>query len=152
MFKKLRVQAAMRRLFEEQVYEIVLAEINRGERRDGIYAKALIDSEGDKNKARSLYIKYRAEALKDEVLIKTTVEDWLRDKESVRLNDEAYPTYENTKNTSDFPNETSSIDHDNDFKGGVWEKLNIFGKLFFIIVGVFVIAVFALALAESYRQ
>ena len=51
---------------EEAFYQKVLNEIQKGFMREGIYAKALADSLGDKSKAESLYIKYRVQILKDE--------------------------------------------------------------------------------------
>ena len=52
---------------EELVYKEVLIEIQKGIRRDGLWAKALVDGEGDKVKAEALYIKYRVQSLSDEM-------------------------------------------------------------------------------------
>ena len=52
---------------EEIIYREVLLEIQNGVRRDGIWVKALVDGEGDKNKVEALYIKYRAKSLHDEI-------------------------------------------------------------------------------------
>lgn len=51
---------------DEESYSQVLNEIESGIRRDGLWAKALANSAGDSEKAKSLYIKYRAQAIKDE--------------------------------------------------------------------------------------
>lgn len=51
---------------EEAFYQKVLEEVESGQMRKGIYAKALADSSGDLGKANSLYIKYRVQSLMDE--------------------------------------------------------------------------------------
>lgn len=51
---------------DEEIYAHVLKEIESGIRRDGLWAKALANSAGDSEKAKSFYIKYRAQAIKDE--------------------------------------------------------------------------------------
>ena len=51
---------------EEAFYKQVLEEVESGQMRKGIYAKALADSSGDGGKAQSLYIKYRVQSLVEE--------------------------------------------------------------------------------------
>ena len=51
---------------EEALHKRVLEELNSGNVRTGIMAKAMADSLGDKDKAESLYIKYRVQILRDE--------------------------------------------------------------------------------------
>ena len=51
---------------EEAFYQRVLEEVESGQMRKGIYAKALADSLGDGGKAQSLYIKYRVQSLIEE--------------------------------------------------------------------------------------
>ena len=51
---------------EEALYKRVLDEMESGTTRTGIMAKALADSLGDKDKAESLYIKYRMQTIADE--------------------------------------------------------------------------------------
>lgn len=60
-FDKLRRGAATARLWEESLYELVMAELKEGARRDGIWAKALVDAEGSEAKAESLYITHKSE-------------------------------------------------------------------------------------------
>jgi hypothetical protein len=54
-------------LKEEKIYEMVLNEINQGIRREGVWAKAIAKSEGNENKAKSLYIEFRAQSLSHEL-------------------------------------------------------------------------------------
>lgn len=55
------------RLLEEKLYEEVAQDLDRGKRREGIWAKALANSNGSESQAQSLYIKYHVQALKDEL-------------------------------------------------------------------------------------
>jgi hypothetical protein len=67
--EKLMHQRAVSRLAEEEIYKAVLDEIERGEQRKGLWAKALANCDGDENKARSLYIQYRMQSLSDEATV-----------------------------------------------------------------------------------
>ena len=66
MFDKFKRSSAAARLLEEQLYERVVVELSQGQRRDGLWAKALADSDGSEEKAKSLYIRYRVQSIKDE--------------------------------------------------------------------------------------
>jgi hypothetical protein len=70
LFEKLKRSSAVARLVEEQLYEQlyeqVALELSNGERREGLWAKALANSAGDDQKATGLYIKYRVQAMNDE--------------------------------------------------------------------------------------
>ncbi len=48
---------------DERFYEEVVAELGRGVRRDGLWAKALAQSLGDENITKALYLKLRVEQL-----------------------------------------------------------------------------------------
>jgi hypothetical protein len=78
MLGKLKAHTALMRLFEERLYEQVVAEMQRGERRNGIWAKAFADANGVDEHAKANYIRYRVQSLKDEILLHTTVEAWLK--------------------------------------------------------------------------
>lgn len=69
MFKKLRRTSAAIRLLEERLYEQVVHELSNGQRRDGLWAKALANSDGAEDKAKGLYIRYRVQSLRDEMEI-----------------------------------------------------------------------------------
>jgi hypothetical protein len=53
------------RLEEELIYKHILMEMESGVIREGLYAKALANSPGDEDKAKSLYMKYRVRSIKD---------------------------------------------------------------------------------------
>lgn len=75
MFKKLKRASAVSRLLDEQLYAQVVAELSAGERRDGLWGKALAHSDGTDDKARGLYIKYRVQSLKDESVVTAALEE-----------------------------------------------------------------------------
>jgi hypothetical protein len=66
MFKRLRLNSAKSRLVEERLYEMVMDELETGNMRRGIWAKAVAKSNGNDNQARSKYLELRVESLKDE--------------------------------------------------------------------------------------
>lgn len=66
---KIKHDAISSRLLDEQIYAQVLSEIENGQRRDGLWAKALANSDGSNEKAKSLYIKYRADSIRDEITL-----------------------------------------------------------------------------------
>lgn len=69
MFEKFRRTSAAARLLEEQLYEQVVMELSQGQRRNGLWAKAIASSDGSEEKAKSLYIEYRVQSIKDEAEI-----------------------------------------------------------------------------------
>lgn len=62
------------RKYEEELYGIVVNEIERNEINKALWARALSDSDNNENKTRGLYIKYRVQKLKDEISDKREVE------------------------------------------------------------------------------
>jgi hypothetical protein len=58
---------AKSRLSEEIIYAEVLREIEAGVRRDGLWARAIANANGNDGAARSEYIKLRVQSLKDEI-------------------------------------------------------------------------------------
>ncbi len=67
IFDKFKTSTAYDRLSEERLYEQVAQELKAGKKREGIWVKAMAKSDGDLNKAESLYIDLRVQAFKDEV-------------------------------------------------------------------------------------
>lgn len=74
LFDRFKAISALARLSEETLYAQVVKELEAGIRRDGIWAKALIDSNGDQDKAKTLYVRYRVQSLKDEDALQREVE------------------------------------------------------------------------------
>ena len=69
MFGKLKLASAAKRLEEEKLYEAVVQELEKGLRRDGLWAKALANSNGNEEKVKALYIQYRIQSIKDEGVV-----------------------------------------------------------------------------------
>jgi len=69
LFKKIQRNAAASRLLEEKLFEQVALELSEGKRRNGLWAKALANCDGNEKKAKSLYIRYRVQSIKDEAEI-----------------------------------------------------------------------------------
>ena len=69
LFDDIKAKGAALQITEEILYAEVFREIESGVRRDGIWAKALSESQMQEDPAKAKYIKLRAQALKDEVSI-----------------------------------------------------------------------------------
>jgi len=66
IFNKIKYNNAVIRIDEEKYYELVASELENGMRKKGLWLKALSKSNGDENKANSLYVSFRVQAIKDE--------------------------------------------------------------------------------------
>jgi len=74
VFKSKPSEKSAKRLIEEQIYAQVVDELSQGQKRSGLWGKALADSNGEEAKAKSLYIKYRVQSIVDEKVILKDVE------------------------------------------------------------------------------
>ena len=52
-------------MIEEEFYELAYEEIESGNLKKGLWAKAFSEAEGDENKTKALYIKYRFDQIKE---------------------------------------------------------------------------------------
>jgi len=68
MFKT-NTEKAQERKFEEKLYNEVAQELHQGKKHDATWAKALATAKGDNGLAQGLYIKYRVQSMKDDLLI-----------------------------------------------------------------------------------
>jgi hypothetical protein len=68
-------KGSSKRLAENELYEIVTKEVMNEEVMAGIWGKAFADTEGDEQKAKALYIKYRVQDLKDRVIVESELGD-----------------------------------------------------------------------------
>ena len=69
MSEKFRVNSAKARLSEEKLYALVVEELEQGYKRDGLWGKAMEESDGSLDKTKSIYIKLRVQSIKDEMEI-----------------------------------------------------------------------------------
>ncbi|MEA2017526.1 MAG: hypothetical protein U9N59_03675 [Campylobacterota bacterium] len=65
MFNMFKKASIANRVEETILYEFVLDEIESGIQIRGLWAKAMANSDGDMNKANSIYMKYRVQDIKD---------------------------------------------------------------------------------------
>ena len=63
------------RKMEEALYELALNEFKTGSIRPGLMAKAMAECDGDEMKARALYVKLLASALRDDFYLEQRRED-----------------------------------------------------------------------------
>lgn len=66
MLKGIFKRLAIKRLAEEALYERAFEELRVGLRREGLWAKAIANSDGDESKAQGLYLKYRVQSMIDD--------------------------------------------------------------------------------------
>lgn len=74
MVDKQKNHQAKARLLEESLYLQVVEELAAGHRRDGLWAKAIVNTDGDEQKAKALYIKYRVQSILDEAAVEAEKE------------------------------------------------------------------------------
>ena len=73
--KQIKKTNVISRLQETQLFEYVMNEIKRDDRKEGVWGQALVASEGDQQKAEALYVKRRVNSLKDEIALDTIIKD-----------------------------------------------------------------------------
>ena len=80
-----KLKGAEGRIREEIIYAAVMKEIKSGTKREGLWAKALSESEGNKAKTESLYIKYRVQSIEDELQVEEEEREAIEAKKSERV-------------------------------------------------------------------
>jgi hypothetical protein len=121
LFEKFKKKSAVSRLLEEKLYEKVLQELTRGHRRDGLWAKAISNSNGTDGKTKALYIKYRVQSIKDQIEISGTLAEEVEND----FNKPVSNTYLK-KNTVKKPSTQSNKDilkvNENELYQQVWQE------------------------------
>ncbi len=126
IFKHIREIKRNKRLFDEKVYEMVLDEIAQDQKQPGLWAKAIADSSGNMDKAKSLYIKYRAEAIKQDI-------DFLKDNELKTERNETQPKTETKPpNNPENSNQTATSKPEGD------DLASGCALLFYISIAIFI--------------
>jgi len=80
-----KLKGAEGRIREEIIYAAVMKEIKSGTKREGLWAKALSESEGNKAKTESLYIKYRVQSIEDELQVEEEEREAIEAEKSERV-------------------------------------------------------------------
>jgi hypothetical protein len=75
IWKKVQDKIVLTRLEEEALHAVALEHYESGERRKGLWAKALIESEGNLTKAEAIYLRLLVTAMKDELYISGRLQD-----------------------------------------------------------------------------
>jgi hypothetical protein len=70
---------------EEAMLAVIMSEMESGQKRQGVWAKALMHSNGDEKKAESLYIKYAVQSLVDDHVIQNIKKEEDRIAREVRM-------------------------------------------------------------------
>ena len=96
------VSEALDRLNEEAIYAEVYRELEDGQLRDGLYAKAIVIAEGDTEMARVEYLKLRVQSIKDEMVLKGLVEQQAMEEEASRQKLEAKTKKERKAREKEF--------------------------------------------------
>jgi len=63
-----------KRVSEEKLYEQVAMDLKNGSRKEGLYAKALVDANGSAELANAFYIKHAVQSLQDELMLEAEQE------------------------------------------------------------------------------
>jgi hypothetical protein len=88
LFERFRTRTAADRLLEEQLYEQVVIELQQGQKRPGLWAKALVDSNGSEQYAKSLYIQYRVQSIRDEMKASLDIAEQERQKAAAKAEED----------------------------------------------------------------
>ena len=144
-FKRMRSRAALDRIAEEKLYEAAYREVDSGQRRAGLWAKALAKSAGSDEKAKSLYIeflvqKYRDESHLQEEIMKEAFEEHLRQKRQA----------ETESARAEASSQSGSIPRDNTTEKDkeMWEPAVSGDAVFWVVIG-FIGVIIVLAIAFS---
>ena len=68
-------KAAIDRLKDEAIHAAAMKEITSGHRRDGLWTKAIIESNGDEHKAKIVYLRLLVIAIRDDMYLTRRAED-----------------------------------------------------------------------------
>ena len=89
IWKNIKDKAVLSRLGEEALYEAALEEFETGSRRRGLWAKAIVEAEGDQVRAEAAYLGLLVAALKDELYIASRSSEIARERISSQPNPRA---------------------------------------------------------------
>lgn len=108
MFKKYKLNRAISRLIEDKLYELALNEVDKDILKRGTWARALSKSDGIHEKAKSIYLQYRVEAMKDEAQVIEAIINEIN-KEDKHKEVISTSTKKNIINTSPVNNRNATI-------------------------------------------
>lgn len=80
LFDNFKKETRNLRISENIIYEQVADELNKGIKKEGLWLKAIENSNGLEHKVKPLYIKYRVSSIKDEIQYQDDVAENIRKK------------------------------------------------------------------------
>ncbi len=81
MLSRFKIKMSAHRLIDEQLYAQVATELSTDDIKIGLWTKATAEANGNESRIKSLYIKYRVQAIKDETKLSDALIDETRKKE-----------------------------------------------------------------------
>lgn len=147
-WKTVQDKVILSRLEEEALHAAALEHFESGERRKGLWAKALIESEGDLPKAEAAYLRLLVSAMKDELYISGRLQDAISQEQFSRVIEAAAPKPSQVPVTAN-PEVTQAarwaLDYQIDYRvcevlirhagGSVEAKGFIFGMHYLVVLG-----------------
>ena len=91
------------RLAENELYEIVAMEVANEQVMAGIWGKAFSDTEGNMEKSKALYIKYRVQDLKDKAILELAKNESIKNESKNVKRENKNVKYENKLNHDLLP-------------------------------------------------
>jgi hypothetical protein len=76
LFRSARDRLVLSRMQEEEIHAAALREVESGRRRDGLWAKALIEGSGERSRVESIYLRELVAAMRDESYIARRLDDF----------------------------------------------------------------------------
>ena len=116
--------SAAGRLIEEGFYEKALNELKSGELREGLWGKALATAMGDEQKARSLYLKYRVQAMIDDQDNAKQISEQVKGKKEPHLKQEQTEELQEDLQVPVTDAEPSSMETRNHLPSSEFSKVN----------------------------
>ena len=104
-WKSAKDQSVLNRLEDEEVHAAALREIDAGIRRDGLWAKAAIESNGDEKKTKIAYMKLLVQMLRDEKYMESRVAEQVAERE--RASDAAFAAQEASRKAREQKSEAT---------------------------------------------
>lgn len=98
-------QEAQARILEERLFREAAKEVESNIIREGLWAKALANSEGNQDKSKALYLRYRVQSMYDELdmAVESAMEEQQRieaeNKKKYRFGNPEYYDANNKENT-----------------------------------------------------
>jgi hypothetical protein len=92
-FEKDPLEDAYLRLAENELYDVVTREVMSDQVMPGIWGRAFSDTQGDMDKSKALYIKYRVQDLMDRAVVEQARQEQLKEERKRREREKTISKY-----------------------------------------------------------